>query len=220
MLGSDAAYNHLHTRAEFDSIVDDHFLSSDEEDDPVSTGHPTETKTQVLENLAAGFAYNKNGPAREYNWTSSEISQMADLIRSHEIKIRKGFANKPRIIRAQTYTGETSNNLLLRWINSVRSGKRFPSNTLIERGDMIKYNEWSNHRQWEYVSQVLTAEFHYWIDINKRNQELSPQDSEKAQYPLLGDLIFRNNEDFTGGLWSKFYKYWQPFIDELRYSYL
>ena len=210
-----AVYDHLHTRAEFDAIVEDEFMSSDEEADSTSVGHPEETKEQVLRNLATGFPYNKGGPAREYNWTSAEISQMSELIRAHESTIKKGYAKKSRVIRAQTYDGRTSNNLLLNWINSVRSGQRFPSNDKIQRGEKIRYGEWSNHRQWEYVSSVLTAEFHYWIDVNTKNQQLSPDEQEKARYPELKDLIFRNNDDFTGGLWSKFYKYWAPFIDEL-----
>ena len=40
-------------------------VSSDEEDEE-NLGHPEETTEEVLKNLANGFKYHKNGPARGY----------------------------------------------------------------------------------------------------------------------------------------------------------
>ena len=207
-------YGHLYAPEEFDDIAA--IYSSDDDED--SSGHPHETKGQVLENLASGFPYNKGGPAREYDWTAGEISKMAQLIRDRDQKVRQELASNPRKIRGQDYLGQTSNNHLLKWINSVRSGKRFAHNPKISRGPSLKYGQWTNHRQWEYVSSVLIAEFHYWIAVEKQNRKLGPGEGHLARYPKLSDLIFRNNEDFTGGLWSNFYQFWEPFITEMRYE--
>ena len=187
--------------------------SSDEEDDG---GHPYDNKATVLSKLEDGYPYNKGGPAREYDWTASDISKMADLIRKKNEEVRQNRKKRPRAIRAQNYRGDTSNNYLLNWINSVRCGKRFENNPNHERGPKLLHGQRSNHRLWEYVSEILTKEFHYWMDIHKKNMALPKSERSKVQYPLIEDLIFRVNDDFTGGLWSQFYKYWEPFISELR----
>ena len=211
-------YSAIHDSLEFDMIAE-MSLSSDEdseEDDAGPLGHPVETKSAVLRNLAHGFPYNKGGPAQEYWWTSEEISHMAQLLRAQNDRVRERTKKRPRAIRAQNYKGVSSRNTLLNWINSVRLGKRFAENSRHERGSRIKHGQWSNHRQWEYVSEILTHEFHYWMAQEKINKALPSDQSHLAKYPLVEDLIFRNNEDFTGGLWSQFYKYWEPFIAELR----
>ena len=188
--------------------------SSDEEDD--DGGHPFENKAEVLKNLKLGYSYNKNGPAREYQWTPSEVSEMADLLRHKNDTVRQQRKKRPRAIRAQNYRGDTSNNYLINWINSVRSGKRFENNPNHVRGPKLLHGQFSNHCLWEFVSDVLTQEFQYWMKIHKNNLSLPESQRSKVKYPLIEDLIFRVNDDFTGGLWSQFFKYWEPFINELR----
>ena len=190
--------------------------STDDEDEP--SGHPVETKEEVLANLRNGFAYHKNGPAREYDWTPSEISEMSALITATHEKIKAATKNKARIIRAQNYKGESSANMLRNWVNSCRSGTRFPDNPSIERGHKLEHDEWTNHQLWEYVSRTLQSEFHYWTKVEQINRNLPDERKKSAKYPKLDDLIFRHNDDFTAGLWSDFREHWQPFIDELRYS--
>ena len=207
-------YSSIFDKDEYDIAAMVDSSSDDEVDDG---GHPFETKEDVLKQLADGFAYNKGGPAREYEWSQAEISHMAGLIRDKNDEVRKNKRkNRPRAIRAQNYRGETSHNYLLNWVNSVRVGKRFPENPNLVRGSKWLHGQRSNHQLWETVSEILTAEFHYWMRIHKLNLALDPKDRKKVRYPLVEDLIFRVNDDFTGGLWSQFYKYWEPFINELR----
>ena len=198
--------------------ISDRFDDRDESED--DGGHPYEAKKDVLVNLQAGYPYHKGGPAREYDWTHSDISQMAEMLRQQNEKVRENRKKRPRAIRAQNYRGETSNNYLLNWVNSVRSGKRFGQNPGLERGSKWERGFKSNHQLWETVSDILTCEFHYWMDIHKKNLALPKSKRSAAKYPHIEDLIFRVNDDFTGGLWSQFYRYWEPFINELRSAYL
>lgn len=217
-MGSENAYyGHLFTEDEFDLAVSMHDQSSDDESQEDDGGHPYEGRQKVLENLESGFPYNKGGPAREYQWEPAHIAKMTDMIRRKNENVRKRRKQRPRTIRAQNYRGETSNNYLLNWVNSVRTGKRFEQNQDLERGPKWLHGQKSNHQLWETVSQILTSEFHYWMKIHKQNALLPESERAKVKYPRLEDLIFRVNDDFTGGLWSQFYKYWEPFIDELRY---
>ena len=206
-------YSGIFTGDEFDdaAIYD---RSSDEEED--DGGHPHDTKDEVLRKLETGFPYNKGGPAREYNWNASDISKMADMVRNVNNSVRQKRKKRPRTIRAQNYRGDTSSNYLLNWINSVRNGKRFADNKEMIRGPKILHGQKSNHQLWKMVSEILTKEFHYWIDIHKKNLSLHPSQRSKVKYPRVEDLIFRVNDDFTGGLWSQFFQFWQPFINELR----
>ena len=212
-------YSGVHDGEEYDMIAEIGLSESSDDDsgDDAPVGHPMETKSAVMKNLAHGFPYNKGGPAQEYWWSSDDIAHMAQLLRAKNDQVREKTKKRPRPIRAQNYKGVSSGNTLLNWINSVRLGKRFTKNNRHVRGKCIQRGEWSNHRQWEYVSEILTHEFHYWIGQEKANKALPDHQKHLATYPLIDDLIFRNNEDFTGGLWSKFYKYWEPFIAELRY---
>ena len=191
--------------------------STDDEMDEAATGHPAETKEEVLKNLRDGYSYHKNGPAREYDWTATEISEMSELILKTHSEVQAATKNKSRVIRAQNYKGESSANMLRNWINSCLNGKRFPENPRIERGDSIEHDEWTNHQMWEYVSRTLQSEFHYWTNVEKINRTLPSDRKKEVRYPKLDDLIFRHNDDFTAGLWSDFREYWQPFINELRY---
>ena len=207
-------YNNLFDEDEYNMIAAMDSDSSDEDEE--ITGHPRESKSDILHNLKNGFPYNKGGPAQKYQWTKSEIQQMADLLRDKNRQVRQQRAKRPRCIRAQNYRGETSNKYLLNWVNSVRTGRRFESNPRIIRGEKWKVGQRSNHQLWEYVSQVLTCEFHYWMDVHKKNLALPEDERSKVKYPRVEDLIFRVNDDFTGGLWSQFYTFWEPFINELR----
>ena len=195
-------------------------LSSDDDetddDGETDAGHPLEDKKDVLNNLRNGYAYHKNGPAREYEWTPEEISEMSSMIVAAHEKIKAATKNKARVIRAQNYKGESSANMLRNWVNSCRSGQRFPDNPTVERGPKLEHDEWSNHQLWEYVSRTLQAEFHYWTKVEAINRKLPKDKQKSARYPKLDDLIFRHNDDFTAGLWSDFQSHWQPFIDELR----
>ena len=216
-MGSENQYfGHLFTEDEFDLAVSLIDRLSDEDEPVDDGGHPFETKKQVLENLEAGYSYNKGGPAREYEWNSTDISKMADLLRKKNTEVRNQRKKRPRAIRAQNYRGDTSNNYLLNWVNSVRCGKRFPENTKLVRGPKWLHGQRSNHQLWEAVSEILTCEFHYWMQIHRQNLALPKDERAKVKYPRVEDLIFRVNDDFTGGLWSQFYQYWEPFIDELR----
>ena len=205
-------YNNLFDEDEYDMIA---AIDSDSSDEEV-VGHPRESKEEVLRNLKDGFPYNKGGPAQQYYWTSDDISQMADLLRQKNEQVRRQRKKRPRCIRGQNYRGDTSSNYLLNWVNSVRTGRRFESNPHIIRGEKLKHGQCSNHRLWEYVSEFLTCEFKYWMTVHKTNMSLPKSQRSKVRYPRVEDLIFRVNDDFTGGLWSQFYKYWEPFINELR----
>ena len=197
-------------------------LSSDDDDSDddgdTNTGHPVEDKRAILEKLREGFAYHKNGPAREYDWTKEEIAEMSTLITETHERVKAASKNKSRVIRAQNYKGESSANMLRNWVNSCLQGKRFPDNPQIERGEKIDHEDWSNYQMWDYVSRTLQAEFHYWTKVEKINRNLPSDRTKEVRYPKLDDLIFRHNDDFTAGLWSDFRTHWQPFIDELRYS--
>ena len=188
--------------------------SSDEEED--DGGHPYEGRAEVLRNLKNGYPYNKGGPAREYQWRPSDISEMADLIREKNDAVRKQRKKRPRAIRAQNYRGNTSNSYLLNWVNSVRCGKRFADNKQHVRGPKLLRGQKSNQQLWEIVSEIMTGEFHHWMSIHKQNLSLPKNQRQKVKYPLVEDLIFRVNDDFVGGLWSQFYRFWEPFINELR----
>ena len=148
-------------------------LSSDDEssdddiDKEAAKGHPIETKVQVLQNLKDGFPYHKNGPAREYEWTKEEISQMSDLIVKTHSNVQAATKNKTRVIRAQNYKGESSANMLRNWVNSCLTGRKFTDNPRVERGSKIEHDEWSNHQMWKYVSRTLQSEFQYWTDVEK-----------------------------------------------------
>ena len=196
-------------------------LSSDDsdegEDDKVASGHPRETKQAVLEQLKNSFAYHKNGPAQEYDWSAEDIDIMTEMIRKAHSETLAAKKNKARVIRAQNHLGESSANMLRNWVNSCLSGQRFPKNRFIKRGPKIEHDQWTNHQMWEYVSETLQFEFRYWSTVEKLNRELPADQKIQAEYPKLEDLIFRHNEDFTAGLWSEFSEFWQPFIDELRY---
>ena len=54
-----------------DPGVDDYIPSSDEEEE--NEGHPIEDKATVLQNLANGFKYHKNGPAQPYDWDNVDL---------------------------------------------------------------------------------------------------------------------------------------------------
>ena len=198
---------------EFDQVAVFDRSSDEEEDDG---GHPHESKREVLEKLESGYPYNKGGPAREYDWSASDFSKMAEMIRRKDREVRSERKKRPRAIRAQNYRGDTSKNYLLNWINSVRCGKRFDKNHEHDRGPKWLHGQKSNHQLWETVSEILTKEFHYWMGIHKKNMALPKSQRSQVKYPMIEDLIFRVNDDFTGGLWSQFYRYWEPFINELR----
>ena len=209
-------YRRFFSEQEFNDAVSIIERPSDDEDDHPDGGHPFDNKNVVLEKLAAGFPYNKGGPAREYDWTAADIAKMTELIRDKNKHVREDRKKRPRAIRAQNYRGETSNNYLINWVNSVRSGKRFEKNTKLLRGPKLEHGQQSNHQLWEMVSEILTCEFHYWMEVHKKNLTLPVNQRTKVMYPRLEDLIFRVNDDFTGGLWSQFFNYWEPFINELR----
>ena len=218
---SHTIFNEFFSPDYFDECIGEgHPISddSDSEDDSAAEkkGHPIETKAEVLKNLAANFPYNKGGPAQEYAWNREDISKMTELIRERHSILQKRYQKKSRQIRGQNYKGESTHNHLLNWVNSCRSGKRFPLNASIQRGEPFSYGEKTNQQLWEYVSETLIHEFHYWVKKDKENQKLPKSQQQKIDYPKLDDLIFRHNDDFTGGHWSHFAKFWDPFIDEMR----
>ena len=182
--------------------------SSDEDEAPV--GHPIETKAKVLRNLKAGFKYHKNGPAQMYDWTSDDIGHMTQIINDSVSKLKKGR----RKIRAVDYKGRPLPNGLLGWVNSVRTGKYFSDNPKINRGPAFTSGEKSNFWLWNFVSETLISEFDYWTEVHKKNATVDPKDT---RYPDISKLIFRNSDDFVGGLWCDFERHWQRFIDEMRY---
>ena len=210
----------MNNHAYLDDLNPEDFLwssdESDDEDGDERSGHPLETKAAVLENLRTGFSYHKNGPAQEYDWTPAEITLMTQMIRDTHSETKAATKNKHRIIRAQNFRGESSQNTLRNWVNSCLSGQRFPDNPRVRRGPRIGHNDWSNFKQWEYVSETLQHEFHYWSEVEKINRSLPSERQKEVRYPRLDDLIFRHNDDFTGGHWSHFAKFWDPFIDEMR----
>ena len=216
-------FNENFSRDHYDEFVGEGHPLSDDSDsdndapDTLKKGHPIETKEQVLKNLAADYPYNKGGPAQEYPWTEADIAEMTDLIKERHSNLQKKYQKKARQIRGQNYKGESTHNHLLNWVNSCRSGKRFPSNPNVQRGSPYSYGEKTNQQLWEYVSETLISEFHYWVDLDKKNRKLPKNQQQKMSYPKLDDLIFRHNDDFTGGHWSHFAKFWDPFIDEMRY---
>ena len=183
-------------------------LSSDSEDEDES-GHPMETKDEVLKNIRLGFKYHKNGPARQYDWNNDDIASMTKMIHDSVSKIKRGRRN----VRAVNYHGQPFPGGLLGWVNSVRSGRYFKDNPKIERGEEFKANEKSNFWLWNYVSETLIHEFDYWTEWHKTNQSLPP---EETKYPDITKMIFRHSDDFVGGLWSDFSKHWTRFVDEMR----
>ena len=185
---------------------------SDDEDDQDEDGHPDHSPNEVIENLRKGYKYHKNGPAREYSWSKSEIAEMTKMIerKNNLVKLKQA---KERIIRGQDYRGNSEKDHLLRWVNSCRMGYRFPLNPKVERGPQLRRVDWSNKKLWEYVSRTLIAEFDYWTEIFQSDQAKAAN----IQYPKVSDLIFRHNEDFTSGLWSEFAHHWERFIDNMRY---
>ena len=192
------------------------FNSSDSEDDEGHQGHPVESKNDVLCKLKDHFPYHKNGPAQPYSWTDSEVKIMSQHLQDYADKIQEG---KRRKIRAVHYDGKPYVGGLLKFVNKAITGKLFPQNPHI-RLRKRKYcaGELSQHQLWHIASEILIAEFDYWIDVSKENaKHVANGQPERCRYPHINKLVFRNNEDFVGGLWSDFETHWQRFIDELRY---
>ena len=178
-----------------DSTVQSESDSEDEKPSPESVkGHPLETKSDVLKNLLNNFPYHKNGPAQSYQWTSGEISQMADHLEKHAAKIKRGRRKK---IRATRYDGRPVVGGLLKFVNDALTGKTFPNNPYIKRRrDRYKAGYITQHALWHEASEILIAEFDYWMDIHEKNlQHIANGQPELAQYPRIEDLVFRNNED-------------------------
>ena len=194
------------------SVFDEFFSSSDDDDDPI--GQPIEAMDEILSKLQKDFPYHKNGPAQSYDWTPEHIDVMSQNIKDFAARIKSNNERKSRKIRAHDYLGVSKKNHLLKWVNSCLRGERFAHNPNITRGKKLELTDWSNHKLWEYVSETLIHEFHYWTDIHKKN--LGQKDASKVLYPQVTDLIFRENDDFVGGLWSDFSKFWEPFIEEVK----
>lgn len=199
-------YNEMIEEGMFGDLYSDDDLEDDQE-----YGHPDHSPDEVLENLAAGFKYHKDGPARSYHWTKDDVKKMTDMIRRKNLQVRARQARE-RIIRGQNYLGISDKDHLLRWVNSCRLGYRFSLNSKVERGPKLRRNEWSNKRLWHYVSRTLLAEFDFWTEIFNSDQAKAAD----IKYPKVSDLIFRHNEDFTSGLWSEFSQHWEKFIDKMR----
>ena len=191
-----------------DENVEPQELSSDEEEEE-SSGHPIETKETVIQNIANGFRYHKNGPAQPYNWNKDDLIKMTKLIKEAAKKVTRGR----RKIRAIRYDGKEFPGGLLGWVNNVRKGLYFSDNPNVNRGPVFKSGEKSNHWLWNFVSETLLAEVDFWTKIHKANQKCDP---EQSKYPDLEKLIFRHPDDFVGGLWTDFEKHWQRFVDEMR----
>ena len=182
---------------------------SSSEDEVEDVGHPLEDKETVLRNLKNGFRYHKNGPAQMYDWSQDDIEKMTKIIHESVMKVKKGR----RKIRAVNYMGQPFPGGLLGWVNSVRSGLYFRDNPKIDRGPVFKSGEKSNFWLWNFVSTTLLCEFDYWSEIHKQNAKVKPEDTK---YPDISKLIFRNSDDFVGGLWCDFEGHWQRFVDEMR----
>lgn len=192
---------------------------SDSDDDNgggAAKGHAVETKDQVLENLFNGFPYHKNGPAQGYKWSEAEIEKMAQHLEDYASKVKRGRRKK---IRATRYDGRPVTGGLLKFVNDAVTGKTFPNNPHIKRRrNRYKAGYITQHALWHEASEILIAEFDYWMDIYEDNIKYASEGRpELIRYPKIEDLVFRNNEDFVGGLWSDFEKHWQRFIDEIRY---
>ena len=187
--------------------TEENLISSDDEDTDV--GHPVENKAIVLKNLAEGFKYHKNGPAQPYDWNKKDMKIMTDLIQKQSAQLKKGR----RKIRAVKFDGTEFPDGLLGWVNNVRNGTYFSDNPNVHRGPVFKSGEKSNHWLWNFVSVTLLSEFEYWSRVHQENQKVDPSE---ARYPNLHQLVFRHTDDFVGGLWSDFSKYWEPFISEMR----
>ena len=183
--------------------------NSSSDEDEVTEGHPLEDKVTVLRNLRNGFKYHKNGPAQMYDWSKDDIREMTKIIHG---SIKKNSRAR-RKIRAVDYRGRPFPGGLLGWVNAVRTGHYFADNPRIERGPVIKGGERTNFWLWNFVSQTLLHEFDYWTEVHKKNATVDPKDT---RYPDISKLIFRNSDDFVGGLWCDFEKYWQRFVDEMR----
>ena len=206
---------------------DEFILSSDSESEytpetkkpKIEKGHPLETKEEVLRKLFDGFSYHKNGPAQSYQWTESEINLMADHLEEYCTKVKKKKRHK---IRATRYDGRPVTGGLLKFVNDAKTGKTFPNNPYIKRRrQRYKAGYISQHALWHEASEILIAEFDYWMDIYQDNLKYAAQgQTDKIRYPKVDDLIFRHNDDFVGGLWSDFEQHWQRFIDEIRYLLL
>ena len=191
--------------SDFDN--DEYVESSDDEDEP--TGHPIEEKNDVIQNIANGFRYHKNGPAQPYDWTKEDLAKMTRLIEDAAKRVKKGR----RKIRAIKHDGTEFPGGLLAWVNCVRRGMYFSDNPNVQRGAPFTSGEKSNHWLWNYVSETLLAEVDYWTKIHKANQKANPSETK---YPDINNLIFRHPDDFVGGLWCDFEKHWQRFVDEMR----
>lgn len=197
---------------------DIHISDSEEEHDSNEPprGHPLETKSEVLQNLIKGHPYHKNGPAQGYKWNEQEIEQMAQHLEEYATNVRRGRRKK---IRATRFDGRPVTGGLLKFVNDAVTGKTFPNNHYIKRRkNRYRAGYISQHALWHEASEILIAEFDYWMDVHQNNIKHAAENRpELIQYPKIEDLIFRNNEDFVGGLWSDFEKHWQRFIDEIRY---
>ena len=187
-------------------MENDERLSDDEDNDG---GHPIEDCETVLKRLASGVKYHKNGPARQYDWKKEHISRMTEIIKNSVSKIKRGR----RKVRAMDYTGSEFPGGLLGWVNAVRSGKYFGDNPDIDRGPRFVSGEKTNFWLWNYVSEVLISEFHYWTKVHQENKTMDPA---KTRYPDITKMIFRHTDDFVGGLWTDFSKHWKTFVNEMR----
>ena len=189
-------------------------FSSDSEEE--HEGHPKEQKSVVLEKLFSGFRYHKDGPAQSYQWTEEEIQKMAQHLEEYAKQAKEG---KRRKIRAVRYDGTPVVGGLLRFVNDARMGKTFKDNPRISRRQKAYYaGQLTQHQLWHEASEILLAEFDYWSEVHQSNLlHFKAGQPEKCRYPKIGDLIFRHNDDFVGGLWSDFHIHWDRFIDELRY---
>ena len=180
-------------------------------------GHPLETKTSVLNKLKNGACYHKNGPARSYDWTADDISEMSKILEEHAQNVASGKRKK---IRAVRYDGTPVKGGLLRFVNDAKNGKTFPNNPKIKRSyKTIRAGQLTQHQLWHITSKILIAEFDYWTEIYAQNQKLAAEGKGYAcKYPKINDLVFRHSEDFVGGLWSDFEEHWQRFVDEIRFG--
>ena len=191
-----------------DDDIEPQEISSDE-DSPEPAGHPVESKAEVLQNIANGFRYHKNGPAQPYNWGKDDLAKMTTLIKEASKSVVRGR----RKIRAIRHDGKEFPGGLLGWVNNVRKGIYFGDNPSVQRGPVYKSGEKSNHWLWNFVSETLLAEVDFWTKIHSDNQIGDPKNSK---YPDLEKLIFRHPDDFVGGLWTDFEKHWQRFVNEMR----
>ena len=204
----DSTSSEIVTYFSMDDPDDYEYMPSSDEDEE-NEGHPVEDKQVVLQNLANGFKYHKNGPAQPYDWTKDDMKYMSRLISDTSKRVSKGRKK----IRAVKYDGTPFPGGLLAWVNGVRNGTYFSDNPKIQRGPVFKSGEKSNFWLWNFVSETLLAEVDYWSKVHKENQTVDPS---QARYPDINQLIFRDKEDFVGGLWCDFEKHWQKFVAEMR----